>query len=134
MDWNPRPVRALSVPAAIEFMEEHNWDEVRKDCNRLLCQALERVAALTGIPNVYSTKPSKSRFALPTQMGVLPLPRLSDPAALKRRLYDEFRIEIPVIEWNDRHLLRISVQGYNTPYDIENLVEALAVVLPELRG
>ena len=35
------------------------------------------------------------------------------------------RIEIPVIEWNGRHYLRISVQGYNTQADIDALVDAI---------
>ena len=40
-----------------------------------------------------------------------------------------FRIEIPLILWNGRKLIRVSVQGYNTRRDVEKLVEALGELL-----
>ena len=58
--------------------------------------ALTRLALLTpGDPAWFS------------QMSALPLPPC-DLDALKRRLYDEYHIEIPVIRWNDRCFVRIS--------------------------
>jgi isopenicillin-N epimerase len=62
------------------------------------------------------------------QMGVAPLPP-SDLPRLKARLYEEFKIEVPLTEWQDRQFVRISVQGYNTQEDIDALVEALAILL-----
>jgi selenocysteine lyase/cysteine desulfurase len=44
---------------------------------------------------------------------------------LQRRLYDEYRIEVPVIEWSGQQFVRVSVQGYNTSGDVEALVGAL---------
>jgi len=32
---------------------------------------------------------------------------------------------MPIIEWNGRQLLRVSVQGYNTPEDLQVLLWAL---------
>ena len=48
---------------------------------------------------------------------------------LKRRLYDDFGIEIPVMVWHDRPYIRVSAQGYNTRSDMERLVEALGELL-----
>ncbi len=31
---------------------------------------------------------------------------------LKSRLYEEFWIEVPLLEWNGYKLIRVSVQGY----------------------
>ncbi|NTW08295.1 MAG: aminotransferase, partial [Anaerolineaceae bacterium] len=113
------PSACLAVPAAIDFMREHNWDSVRRQCHTLLTQAMERITALTGLPKVYS---EDTGFH---QMGVVQLPQQQDLRAFKRRLYDEHRIEIPCIEWGGRHWLRISVQGYNSQEDIDCLVDAL---------
>jgi isopenicillin-N epimerase len=55
---------------------------------------------------------------------------MGDASPLQRRLYDEYRIEAPVIEWNGRQLLRVSIQGYNTPEDVDALIRALDEILP----
>jgi isopenicillin-N epimerase len=120
------PAAVLTVPTAIDFMKEHNWDEVRIECHRLLRQAMERIADLTHLSPSY---PLDSDFY--AQMGVAALPP-SDPILLKRRLYDDYRIEIPVTEWRDQHFLRISVQAYNSQDDIDLLVKALEVLLPQV--
>ena len=44
-----------------------------------------------------------------------------DPPELKRRLYDEHRIEVPVFETADGWVLRVSVQGYNDETDLDGL-------------
>ena len=52
-----------------------------------------------------------------------------DPAELWRRLYDEFRVEVPVYEWAGRCLLRASIGPYNDGADVDRLVEALRALL-----
>ena len=113
----------LSVPAAIKFMEEHDWPRVQQDCHGLVRYARQRVMELTGLSPI--TPDSPEWFA---QMAALPIPNC-DLDALKRRLYAEFRIEIPPIEWNGRQFLRISIQAYNTREDVDALVGALKILL-----
>jgi len=120
------PAAALTVPTAIQFMKEHNWDEVRTNCHTLLHQAIERICNLTNMPPLY---PLDSDFY--GQMGIAPLP-LSDITALKSRLYDEYKIEVPLIQWRERQFIRISVQGYNNQEDIDALVSALQMLLPQV--
>ena len=114
----------LSVPAAIEFQEKHRWDAVRRECGLLLGEAIGRVCDLTGL-----TPRHAPDFDLRGQMGAALLPPL-DLAALKTRLYDEFKIEVPLIQWQDKQFIRISVQGYNSREDIDLLVTALRRLLP----
>ena len=64
-------------------------------------------------------------------MGIAPLPRCN-LAVLKARLYDEYKIEIPLTEWQDQHFVRISIQGYNTQADVDALVGALRILLPQV--
>ena len=120
------PAAALAVPAAIHFMQEHDWEAVRGQCHQLLRQAIDRIGGLTGLAPIY---PLDSDFY--SQMGVAPLPSSNLPA-LKSRLYDEFKIEVPVVQWQDRQFLRISIQGYNAQEDVDALVEALRILLPQV--
>jgi selenocysteine lyase/cysteine desulfurase len=36
------------------------------------------------------------------------------------------------IEWNGRQLVRVSVQGYNAPEDVEALIAALSALLRDV--
>jgi isopenicillin-N epimerase len=120
------PTAALTVPTAIQFMQQHDWGAVRFQCHQLLRQAIERICEMTSLAPIY---PLDSDFY--SQMGVAPLPA-SDLALLKRRLYDEFRIEVPLVPWQDRQFIRISIQGYNAPEDVEALIRALQALLPQV--
>jgi len=113
----------LSVPAAIKFQEEHTWNKVRADCHALVVEAEKHIRELTGVPSLYSRD---TWFA---QMVAAELPVGTDIIELKSRLYDEYRIEVPLIEWNGKKLIRVSVQGYNTKKDIDCLIEALKATL-----
>lgn len=114
------PAAALSVPVAIQFAHEHNWESVRRQCHNLLRQTIQRLCDLSGLPPLY---PLDSAFY--RQMGIAPLPAGVNLDALRARLYADFHIEIPIIEWNEQAFLRISVQGYNSPEDLDALVEAM---------
>jgi isopenicillin-N epimerase len=120
------PAAALAVPAALQFMQEHDWETVRGECHVLLHQAIVRICDLTGLPPLY---PLDLDFYI--QMGIAPLPPIADLAVLKSRLYDEFKVEVPLTQWRERQFVRISVQGYNNQEDIDALVNALRELLPQ---
>jgi isopenicillin-N epimerase len=121
------PSAALAVPAAIRFMQEHDWDTVRQDCHALLTETLERISALVDLPPAY---PLDSRFY--AQMAIAPLPRV-DALTLKRLLYDEFKVEVPITAWKDRFFVRVSIQGYNTREDADALLSGLKELLPRVQ-
>lgn len=108
----------LSVPAAIEFHREHDWDAVRGRCHNLILRARPLIAdALDAEPIAPDTG---GWFA---QMSAFLLPSQIDGPALQTYLFNEHGVEIPVFEWNDQQTIRISVQGYNSWEDIERLVQ-----------
>ena len=49
----------------------------------------------------------------------------------RTRLWQEFNIEAPIMAWNGRCLVRASIQGYNTPADVDALVTAVARLIAE---
>jgi isopenicillin-N epimerase len=121
------PSASLTVPNAIEFMREYDWDQVRQGCQALLRQTLRRIQDLTGLPAAYAE--DDQPCSLPPQLAIAELPQSADLVSLKARLYDQFRIEVPLIEWNGRKFIRISVQAYNSQEDIDVLLEGLEVLL-----
>ena len=103
------------MPAAIDFQAERNWPSVRRDCHDLLA------AVELGL------EPLTDDFV---QMRGYRLEH-PDPPELKRRLYDDHRIEVPVIETEAGWILRVSMQGYNDETDLDGLRVALSA---ESRG
>jgi len=123
--WGTRDLSAfLTVPAAIEFQEKNHWDEIRIACHALAAESQGRICHLTGLAPLHSNAENWFR-----QMFTAPLPADTDILALKARLYDEYRIEVPLIAWKDHKLIRVSIQAYNSRRDIDHLVRALVSCL-----
>lgn len=123
--WGTRDIAAfLAVPMAIQFQQKQDWAKVRAVCHQLGMETWNRIHDLTGLAPLHSDP--ESWFA---QMNVATLPADTDLAALKARLYDEYHIEIPVIAWNEKKLIRLSVQGYNSKRDMDRLLFALKDLL-----
>ena len=108
----------LTVPSAIDFQAQHNWQRVRRECHSLAVQARHRI-------NQYLQQEalcSEQDFA---QMFSIQLPEDCDLDKLKDRLYQEYAIEVPLLVWQDMKLLRVSIQAYNTTQEVEILLKAL---------
>ena len=103
------PSAYLAVPAAIAFQAEHDWPAVRRHCHELLASAELGLEPLT------------DDFV---QMRGFRLEH-PDPPSLKQRLWEEHRIEVPVVETREGWVMRVSVQAYNDPADLEALASAL---------
>jgi isopenicillin-N epimerase len=121
----------LSAPAAVAYQEARDWETVRERCHALAVEARERIAELAGLPQIAPVK-SGDGYRWFRQMAVAPLPEGIDGRALKRRLYDEYRVEVPVTWWDEQPFIRVSFQGYNTRDDLEALISALENLLPEM--
>jgi isopenicillin-N epimerase len=116
----------LTVPAAISFMREHNWSAVRARCHAMLAETDRRITALPGM-SACATDPG-TWFGQMAAWGLA----ACDGKQLQRRLYDEFAIEIPVALIDERQFLRVSIQGYTTQAELDALIDALAVLLPQV--
>ncbi|HEX2980032.1 MAG TPA: aminotransferase class V-fold PLP-dependent enzyme [Anaerolineaceae bacterium] len=114
----------LSVPSAIQFQAEHDWDRFRAACHERLAHTIQRIEDLTGLPSLYADNPDW--FA---QMASAQLPPSIDIKTLKTRLYDVHHIEVPLNDWNGHNLIRVSVQAYNLQADLDALVQSLGMEL-----
>jgi len=112
----------LTVPAAIDFQAQNDWESVRQGCHILASQTRQRLDALTGLEPIC---PDNWFF----QMFTARLPQGTDLERLKTQLFQDFHIEVPTIHWNGQKMIRVSIQGYNDQNDAEALLEALGKLL-----
>jgi isopenicillin-N epimerase len=117
----------LATPLAIEWTRANDWDAQQQRSHDMVRTAIGRVDALTGLGSMYPD----DGFRWYGQMAVALLPDV-DVAELKRRLYDEFLVELPVHRFADRAMLRVSIAAYTVESDIDALIDALATLLPQL--
>ena len=61
----------LSVPAAIEFQHEHDWDRIRKDCHALAAQTLQRICNMTGLQPICQDADFGQMVRHPDPPGIL---------------------------------------------------------------
>jgi isopenicillin-N epimerase len=115
------PCPWLAVPAAINFQAGLGWERIRGRIARLTAHVRRR---LPGLEPVTSVNP-----ALHGPMTAFRLPAATDPAALRRELWERHRIEIALVERPDGHLIRVSTHFYNTEAEVDRLAEALPPLL-----
>jgi isopenicillin-N epimerase len=126
-DWvgTGDPTPYLCLPATLQFMSSllpGGWTELMQQnhakalqARTLLCQTLDsRVLCPEDMMG------SMAVIALPKELA----PGLS-AEAVQGELGDRFHIEVPVIPWGDRRLLRISAQLYNSPQEYDFLAQSL---------
>jgi len=109
------PAAYLAVPKAIEV--HATFDLVR---SRALADEAEARLAELRLPRI-SGEPAPFMRAVELPPG--------DPDDLWRRLYEEFKVEAPVYEWDERRLLRFSIGPYNDEEDVDRLTRALERLL-----
>jgi isopenicillin-N epimerase len=109
------PAAWLTVPNAIRFQAERDWDAVRDRSRRLA------IEARVDLCDLLDTEPLAPE-SMVAQMAAVRLPR-SAPG-LSARLFERHCVEIPVSGAN-RDLLRLSVAAYTTRDEIDRLLAAL---------
>jgi len=137
-DWvgTGDPTAALTLPSAIDWMaalEPGGWPAVMATNRALALQARDRLVAALGGPH-------PAPDTLVGSMTSVPLPGVrthEDAVRLQRTLFDEDRIEVPLVPWPvlgarprpsdppTAVLVRVSAQRYNDSDDVDRLVEAL---------
>ena len=113
----------LSVPAAIDFQAQYNWDAVRQRCHQMAVDLHNRIGALTGLPPIAADL--DLWFA---QMIAIPMPK-DRLRPIQEELYNNHQIVTAGGAIDDGNWLRISIQGYNTQADVDRLYNALTELL-----
>lgn len=109
----------LAIPAAMEYMRQNDWWSVAAECRQLAQSNYRRFCDLAGSEPL---APVTDEFI--GQLCSIPI-RTNDPAGLKARLFNEYRIEIPVMPHGDKVYLRYSINAFNTQEDLDRLYEVM---------
>ena len=117
------PSAWLAVPSALQFRADNDWISIAAHCRQLAQQTATRIGKLTGLAPL-----SSPEFSAP-QMVAIPVPALEDPVKFHDTLLERYGIEIPVFNWQNHSIVRLSVQGYNSQRQMDILVEALKTAL-----
>ena len=107
----------LTISTAINFYNK----EIRpyqESCKKIIQDTYSE------FQSVLNTEPISAGKEWLAQLVAHPLPK-NIPSNLKKRLWEEYQIEIPVFEWNGQEFVRVSIQVYNTQKDVDLLMSAL---------
>ena len=115
------PSAYLTVPLGIEYLQEHDWATVRARCHAIGVELRDQIAD-------WSDQTPIAPESWFSQMFSAPLPPC-DPLVVKQRLYNEYKIEVPVMTFNKREYVRVSIQAYNTREDGQKLLAALQEII-----
>ncbi len=114
----------LCAKNAIDFMARFGWESVRRHNHELATWAQSRLSRLWEVEP--ATPLDGSMLGA---MATVPLPEaardLGPIEELQARLYRDYRIEVPVIEFEGRRWIRVSCQIYNTAEQYQRLGEAV---------
>jgi isopenicillin-N epimerase len=114
------PCAWLAVPSAIDFQANLGWENIRGRIRELTAYVRKRLARLPGLKLATPVHPE-----LHGPMTAFQLPAETDPVALRRHLWECYRVEAPIVERPDCLLIRVSTHFYNTEREVDQLAEAL---------
>lgn len=109
----------LSVAECLKFREEHNWQEVSTGCRKM---ALENGLRFCVLAESEPLAPLSEEFY--GQLFSIPI-RVENPQEFQKKLFKEYKIEIPVAVQNGTSYLRYSVQAFNTQNELDYLFDSL---------
>ncbi|MDG2266270.1 MAG: aminotransferase class V-fold PLP-dependent enzyme [Candidatus Marinimicrobia bacterium] len=108
----------LSVSSAIDFQKNNNWDIIKERCRKLTKQTL---LSLQDILKTDLLCPVNDNWL--AQMASIQLPDI-DPRKIKNTLLKNYKIEIPIFQWENNNMLRFSFNAYNDEDDSNTLIDA----------
>ena len=109
----------LTIPAALTFMQEHNWRSVSQLCRKLTQEYARSFCALFGEQPL---APINDAFIL--QLCSAPI-KTKEPEKLQSVLYNNYQIEIPVMRHDNKCYIRYSIQAFNSEKDLLALFDAI---------
>jgi len=103
----------LVIPDTIDFQAELGWAAIRKGIGKLQSYTRSRFDDLAGIKRATPDDPQ-----MHGAMTAYWMPTETPADEVRRRLWDEL-IEVPITEWPDGRMMRVSTHFYTTEQEID---------------
>ena len=116
------PAAWLSVPASIKYIND------KKNTKLFIAQSKVLYNFAIKLSKTFKMPLLGDRKFLPPLMISVPIPKVKE-IEFQRKLYKNYKIEIPIIPWENKSFARISYQLYNSIKDLEKLEYALKKLL-----
>jgi isopenicillin-N epimerase len=113
----------LTVSTCIEFMEKNNWVSVGRSCHQMVLDNAPRFYALLKSSPI---SPLNSEWI--GQMISIPI-QTPDPEKLQRKLFLDYKIEVPIMRQGNDVYLRYSINAFNTIENLDALYLALTTLI-----
>ena len=115
----------LTIPAAIQFMATHSWQQVATDCRKLVQANATAFCELLGATPL---APINDDFIVQLYSAQI---KTTEPEKLHRYFFDNYKIEIPVMRHGDKVYLRYSINACNSQQDLDTLFAAIKEIKKE---
>ena len=118
----------LTIPVIVDFFKKNNWFNVQKKCHELVVNFLNNHKDI-----IIPCSNNHNHFAQMLSFKINSDSRLvnsvlNNPNEIinaQNKIFDYSRIRIPIIVWNQEIFMRVSIQAYNTPQDLEKMFKML---------
>jgi isopenicillin-N epimerase len=109
----------LTITECLKFRKENNWEEVSQKCRKMAIENGLRFCKLFGSEPL---APLNEDFY--GQLFSIPI-GVENPQEFQKKLFNDYKIEIPVAVQNCSSYLRYSVQAFNTQNELDYLYASL---------
>jgi isopenicillin-N epimerase len=117
------PSPYLTLPSAIQFLEDAGLEAFRRQTHALAQHAREQLLRFASHEPLVPDDPEWYGC-----MAHVPLPP-GEARPLQKALWERHGIEVPIIDWGGARWIRVSCHLYNTEQEIAKLVTALGALL-----
>ena len=113
----------LTIPEAIQFRQEYDWNNISKKCKERIIEFRSEIHQIINTQSMIGNNPKDwlgQMYSFQVQY--------EDFIKLKNIFINDYKIEIPIMRWEDKTLIRISLNGYNSENDIEKLLNVMKTI------
>lgn len=109
----------LTIPTAIDFMKEHDWWNVAKQCREIVYANAEEHRNILGAEPL---SPVNEDFIVQMYSAKV---KTTQPEVLHKTLVEKYKIQVPVMRHGDNVFIRYSINAFNEQKNLDVLFAAL---------